>query len=129
MSSSQTWIECKYLHIYIYTCNTCIHIYIYIYTSHLSIIPQQITKKKTTFPGSARSRTLEVGPTIKHLYHPWISPSQDVSKKHQKKHKMMQGFRANQIIYIVLEPQGQPVKNGCLVISNHFLCKDWESSN
>ena len=30
---------------------------------------------------------------------------------------------------IILEPQGQPVFNGCLVISNHFLCKDWESSN
>ncbi len=28
-----------------------------------------------------------------------------------------------------LEPQGQPFINGCLVISNHFLCKDWESSN
>ena len=23
----------------------------------------------------------------------------------------------------------QPFINGCLVISNHFLCKDWESSN
>ena len=26
---------------------------------------------------------------------------------------------------IYLEPQGQPFKNGCLVISNYFLCKDW----
>ena len=24
-----------------------------------------------------------------------------------------------------LEPQGQPFINRCLVISNHFLCKDW----
>ena len=28
-----------------------------------------------------------------------------------------------------LEPQGQPFINGCLVISNHFLYKDLESSN
>ncbi len=33
--------------------------------------------------------------------------------------------------YLFLEPQGQPVENGWMemVISNHFLCKDWESSN
>ena len=32
-------------------------------------------------------------------------------------------------IYIYLEPHFQPFINRCLVISNHFLCKDWESSN
>ena len=32
-------------------------------------------------------------------------------------------------IQLPVEPQGQPFFNGCLVISNHFLYKDLESSN
>ncbi len=32
-------------------------------------------------------------------------------------------------IFIFTWNPKQPVFNGCLVISNHFLCKDWESSN